>query len=324
MIITIVSSDLQILAGIPQSIALFTDVPSLISYTLDGSPATVNSSIYISPIVLPTDVGQSITINIFATNGVDTATLVQEYFTTLLGARRPRSTITNYDTVVNNSGNLFPYGDQNSNVPAEYGSVGGITVDDQTLPVIPDGYDGTATNTSPGGTNLPLIDYDIRYSETDSEGRVGHGIGTLPATVNVLAPQAPPESSSMSSRFFNPRSLVIYQDSREEQIEGTSPQLMRDYFTMENSEKVKTGALLFNTAMDGLTVSGSLIRREVNVREQTITSYYRDSGTNQWIISTNAYTPNPNIDNYSQIVFNTRPGMQKIFKWIPFKSSRLI
>ena len=286
MIITITPSTTQILTGIPQSIILATDVPSSIFYTIDGSIPTIHSNIYVGGgFNLPTDAGQSVTLNVFATNGTISATASQEYFGTLVGDRRPRATVTNFNQTLNSPGNLFPFGDLNSNIPATYGNTGGITVDDANLPQIPDGYDGSATKTPAGYTNLPLSSYDIVYSTTDFEGRTGYGIGNLPATVSVVLPAIPPENSTVGSRLFNPRSLVIYQNESDPPVEGMGPVLMRSYYAAENPETVKTGALLFNTGFEGQVISGSLVRREVNANDQTITYYYRDSLANQWIIS---------------------------------------
>lgn len=326
--ITITESILHVIAGIPKNITLAANIPASIFYTLDGSDPDVNSNIYIGPIDMPTNVS-AVTLKIFATDGVDTSAIIsQRYFTTIVGARQTHDTVININQLAETRENLYPFGGISQKLPVIYGSMGGITVDDPSIANVPDGYDGTATGTSPGGTDLPLGSYDLIFSEADSEGQRGHGIGTLPATVTIRVPQPlnPSSSSNMSDKFFNPKALVIYQDSRDTPTDPNVPQINRQFFALENPETVRTGALLFNTALDGLQPTGGLVRSVFNPSDQTITYYYFDSSVLRWIISKEPYTPkNANIGNFSQITFSGRGnGSNRVFKWIPFKGSRLI
>ena len=324
--LTITPSSNQLISGIPETISASTDVPASIFYTLDGTAPTTSSSIYLGVIVMPTNVG-TITLNIFATNGVDSSNIItQTYATNLVGDRVPRATVENFSAAANNRANLGNFGDIVPNFPPDFGRIGGIIVNDKTLPQIPDGYDGTATNTSPGATNLPLTSYQIEYSETDYQGKVGRGLGTLPANVSILPEKPIPESSNVNSPFFNPKAAVIYQDASETPLDPNVAVINRPYFQLEDLEKVRNGAYYMNTAFEGVQAYGSLVRTEFNPRTQEMTYYYFDSHAQRWIISKQPYTAkDPNINNFGNIISDPRQeGVGKVYRWIMFKGSRLI
>jgi hypothetical protein len=330
--VTITASSVQIVSGIPEYVSLSSNIPCSIFYTLDCSTPTTSSNIYIGPIYL-SEKKPPITINILATDGVDSSPIISQTYvvTGFVGDRVPHATVKHLDQQEENRLNIFPFGDTFQGVNVEYGAVGGITVDDNDGHGILDGYDGQGNGTVVAGqTDLPLYDYDMVYSESNSEGLRGYGIGTLPAQVTIRVPPSAsakqPESSNVNSPFFNPKALVIYQDSRDTPLDPNAPIINRQFFSLENPETTKTGALLFNTGLDGMQPTGSFVRSVFNPSDQTITYYYFDSSTLRWIISKEPYTPkNSNIGNYSQITLSPRrQGNGMVFNWMPFKGSRLI
>lgn len=324
--ISITESTKQIVSGVPKSVTLSANIPSTIFYTLDGTDPDLTSSVYIGAISLPTN-NPSVTLKIFATNGVDSSAIISKlYAPSTLGARHP------HDTVIGLSPgqsvpDLFPYGDNAPLNPVRYGKSGGITVDSPDVPNISDGYDGSATGTSASGTDSPLSSYQFVYSTANSKGETGHGIGTLPGKAVLRVPQniTQPESSNASSKFFNPKAMVIYQDSRNGSYDDV-PQLNRGYFSLQNLERSRNGALLMNTAFDSSSVTGSFLRQHYNPKDNTITYYYRDSDSGRWIISVEPFAPkNDNIGALYRIVFSNRNnGSSHVFKWVPFMSRRLI
>jgi hypothetical protein len=223
----------------------------------------------------------------------------------------------------------FPYGSSPPfpGVNGIYGQAGGVTVDNGSLPQYPDGYNGAATGMPGFFTNKPYnsLFFDIVYSETNSIGQTGKGIGTLPATVKTIAQRnnnKAPTSSNANSATFNARALVIYQDGRQQPYDNVS-QVNRPYFSLERPGVVRDGALLQTT--DAIAPSGSFLRSHYNPRDNTITYYYYDNTVNRWIISVEPYSPKPTtVDNMSKIVFSSRqPGMKYVYKWIPFQYRRL-
>lgn len=327
--ITISESEQQIIAGIPKSVSVETNIPSTVFYTVDGTTPTTASSVLIGPLTLPTN-NPSVTLKLYATNGVDSsAVITTSYGPDLASARQPHDTVIGLSPTARPKDN-FPFGDNGPIVPIQYGPSGGITVDSPDLPNEPAGYDGTGTNTVAGGTDLPytLESYEIKYSDMNTIGEFGRGVGTLPAhtTIRVPTPTSPSSSSKAGDKLFNPRAMVIYQDSRDAPYDPNISQLNRGFFSFQDIEKSKSGGVLLNTAFDNGNVTGSFVRAYFNPRDNTITYYYRDSDTNRWIISKELFVPrNDNITSLHQIVFSSRDqGAGLVFKWIPFMYRKLI
>lgn len=324
--ISITESAQQIISGIPQSVSLSTNIPATIFYTLDGTVPTTSSSVYVSAIILPTN-NPGVVLSLFATNGTDTSAVTTKTYGPLMSAARQP-----HDTVIGLSAqkisySKFPFGDNAPITPVRYGKSGGITVDAPDVPNIPDGYDGTATHTFINGTDQPLTGYEFVYSTTNSKGETGNGIGTLPGktTIRVPTPTSPSSSSKASDKFFNPKAMVIYQDSREPPFDDVS-QLNRGYFSLANLERSRNGSLLMNTAFESSSVTGSFLRSHYNPKDNTITYYYRDSDTGRWIISVEPWLPkSSNIGALNQIILSSKTsGIGFVFKWIPFMSRKLI
>lgn len=321
--ISITESSDQVVAGIPKIVSLETNIPATIFYTLDGSDPTTSSSVYVGPVTLPTDI-PTVVFKFYATNGTDSSVIITKtYSPSFVGDRRPHSTVTGLTPGIGRP-DPFPFGDNGPFNTAKYGNAGGITVDAAGVTNIPDGYDGSGNTAN--GTDLPITSYQFVYSTTNAIGEMGHGIGTFPGktTIIVPTPTSPSSSSKTSDKFFNPRAMVIYQDSREPTYDDV-PMLNRASFSLQDLERDKNGSLLMNTAFDSSTPSGSFLRQHYNPKDNTTTYYYRDSDTGRWIISVEPFSPrNSNIGALYNVVFTAQPGSQFIFKWIPFMSRKLI
>lgn len=319
--ITVTVSEEEVVAGIPRTVALATNILASIFYTLDGSAPTLFSTVYTGPIFLPTD-KLSVTLKIFATNGVDSSAIVTETFITNsvegTNARLPHSA-TNVAAGENIPG-LYPFGNNPIQPNGEFlnPADAGLTVDNPALSQIPSGFDGSGNPT--GFTNEPynLENYSIRYSTTDREGQTGHGIGNLPAQVTVEVPPPPPDETNQNSTLFDPRAFVIFQDATTENP-NDPPNINRMHFSLENPERARDGNNFFTAGLDAPPVSGSFLRSHYNPRTNMITYYYLDTWTNKWIISTAPYSPNGSWDgNMSNIALSKRPGAGFVFEWLPF------
>jgi hypothetical protein len=324
--ITITESPVQKIAGIPVTVSLSTNIPSTIFYTLDGTVPTVLSTIYISPIEMPSNVAQVI-LQVFATNGVDSSSIVSQTFgTSIIGDRFPHATV-DVNTQGFNTKDLFPFGEMSPSPDVRYGNVGGVIVSDPAVAGIPDSYDGTATGTFADKTDKPykLHDYEVIYSDRNDEGIPGKGIGTLPATVTIRVPPAPPESTEIESPLFNHNALVIYQDGTVEPFDPNITHVNKQFFSLENPETAKDGAFFRTTGIEGANVTGSLLKYYYNSRDDTYTFYYRDTESNRWIISKEPNRVPTNVNALRNIVMPSsgREG-DKVFRWIEFKGSRLI
>jgi hypothetical protein len=315
--ITITESPIQILAGIPKFITATTNIPATIFYTFDGTEPTIISSVLVGELSLPTS-SPTLVVKLFATDGVDSSAIITNtYSQNVTSNRNPRDKITGINATGPTGPDPFPFGDRSPRQPVIFGNTGGITVSDPTVTGIPDGFDGTATGTYSNKTDLSLDQYDIKYSETDSIGQRGNGVGTLPATVTITVPEATSEFSDVNKKLFNPKALVIFQDGRDAPEDPEVSLLNRPYFNLENPELARNGILYNNTAFEGAVTHGTFLRPHFNARENTYTFYYRDSLTNRWIISKEPYNPNANpTGSLSQIVFpRADSGAGRVFKW---------
>lgn len=317
--ILLIESEEEIVSGIPKTVSVETNVPSTVFYTLDGSEPTTSSSVYVLPIQLPTLPAP--TLKVFATNGIDTSSIVEKsYGPSLIGARLPHATITGLDINAKNSLGLFGSNSQDiEKVVLTNPSDSGITVLVPELPtytsgrVDADGYDAALTNE-------PLIEYKLIETTTNVRGETGKGIGTLtPVTKLPERNNAVPEESKTSSKLFNPRAMVIFQDAETED-QSAPPFLNRESFTLEIQEKDRDGGLNYNHGPDTPTSTGYFIKSFFNPRDNTITYYYRDSVTNRWIISKQPYVArDPSVGNLSSMFFGRENGVGKVFAWAPFR-----
>lgn len=315
------------LAGIPSTVTLDTNVPATIFYTLDGTDPTVDSFVVVGPIEMPTNRG-SATLKAFATDGVNFSPIItQQYITDVIGGRNPHDMA----FVHEEPGATFPFGDRVENCSSTtFGNTAGVIVDEKTDPRRqPDGYDGTDTGTGAGFFIPPKAQYEILFSETDSIGRTGVGIGTLPGRVLWVKSRnnnVQKESSDMQKPLFDPRALVIFQDSSEEPYDPTVPKINRPYFDLEDQAKARDGALL-TVDTDAISPAGSFLKAHYTPNNNTMTYYYYDNRVGRWIISKEPYTASQNpTTNLSGLVTRSSrgQGVGMIFKWIPFKYRSLI
>lgn len=314
--INITESSEQVVAGIPKVVIITTNIPATIFYTVDGSTPTLFSDIYTSPIYLPFDKPQ-VTLKILATNGSIFSPIVEEnYRTNMLNDARLAHSATTAQAQESLSG-LYPFGTLPIQPNAQFLSPGeaGITVDNPSLTEIPTGYTGDGYTT--GFTNNPynIENYSIIYSTRDSQGQTGVGIGNIPAQVEITKPTPAPDETQQFNNLFDPRAFVIFQDFSQENPDDP-PQINREFFSLEDTEKIRDGGSYYNSGLDAAPVMGSFLRSHYNPRDNTITYYYLDTHANRWIISKAPYTPSGSFDgNLSQVKF----GRSKfVYEWLPF------
>lgn len=323
--ITITDDPHQTIAGIPDSVVITTNVPSTIFYTLDGSVPNTFSPIYISKIILPTNLLKLI-LSIYATNGSDhSAIITKEYdidpslVSTTAGDRLPRAAYTQSNNS-NNLYSLFPYGTNSSGPTSKplNPSKAGITTYDPLLPSTPIGFDGSGISDGYVNKNNLSFKYSQIYSKQDREGQVLSGTGNLPAKVDIIGKstevQFVQEQSHKSEKIFNPKAMVIFTDSTAD--DPTNPTIiMRSSFSLEPLELTKDGALNFTTSPDTASATGSFIRSFYNARTNTYTSYFYDNSVNRWIIQSTPYQPTTqNVGSLSNMVFSDRLGPH-VYQW---------
>jgi hypothetical protein len=299
--ITITASSDQVVSGIPKTVSITTNVPATIFYTLDGSQPTLFSTIYTGPIFLPYT-QFLVTLNVMATDGVNYSPIVTEQYQTDIvdtNARLPHAA-TDMQALPSTQP-TYPFGTPPFQPQQTYlnPALAGITVFDPSLPATPTGFGADGYFTGYTNQLWNIENYQIPYSTTDAEGQTGPSIGTIPAKITIPANPDPAYDGEQTEQFtatFNPRALVIFQDFSKEDP-NDPPQINRAHFTMENPERARDGVYYFNNGPDGAPPpSGAFVRSHYNPRTNEITHYYRDSWSNQWIISTAPYVPNGNYD----------------------------
>ena len=291
--ISITESPLQLLAGIPSNVILESNVPATIFYTLDGTEPTTSSNVVIGPIIMPTD-SADVILMAFATDGIDYSPVItQEYKTESKDLHRPYDKVHELDKNCHKS--TYPFGPPVDSIspPYVYGNSGGVIVDDEQKPRVSDGYDGFG---NPAGfVNTPECQYDFLYSETNAIGEMGKGIGTLPGHVLWVKPRNnnnPKEQTNAAGPLFDPKALVIFQDSSETPYDPDVPKINRPYFDLEDYTKARDGALL--TSSDSVSPMGSFLRAHYNPTGNCLTYYYYDNRVARWIISKEPYSPSEN------------------------------
>ncbi len=320
--IIVTESETEIIAGIPRSIAIATNISASIFYTLDGSTPTLDSNIYVSPILMPTN-KPSVTLKILASNGVDTSSIVSEtYFTNIVtgtNLRVPHAGTTAQPGA--SLGNPYPFGTNSPQPGVRYtnSSNVGVTVDDPALPELSTGFDGDGYETGFTNEVYDKTNYSIIYSDTGAGGITGWGIGNLPATTKIIPPKKIPEQSDMNSSTFDPRALVIFQDVSNQNLDNP-PHINRMHFNLQDSDKSNDGNDYYSVGLDAPPVNTAFVKSHYNPRTNEITYYYRDSLTNRWIISTQPYEPNPNWDGNlaGMSPMSGGAGARFVFEWTPF------
>lgn len=317
--IIIEQSEEQVVAGIPRRVALSTNVPSVIFYTLDGSAPTLFSNQYTAPIVMPTNLLE-VNLKILASNGVDSSPIVSEtYITNMMhNARLPHSGTT--AAAQENISDLYPFG----NPPVEpngrflNSADVGITIDNPSLPAIATGFDGYGNPTA--FTNQPYdsLNYSIKYPTKDFQNQPNIGVGNFPENFTVERQPKPPDQSDQNSNLFDPRAFVIFQDSTKENP-NDPPHINRMHFSLENPETVRDGNNYYIAGLDAPPVSGSFLKSYFNPRTNMMTYYYLDTWSNKWIISTTPYTSNGAVGSMAGMAAaGGGTGGKYVFQWIPF------
>lgn len=315
--VSIIESSDQIVSGIPRSVAIETNTPSTIFYTLDGSDPTLFSSIYTTPLLLPTS-DLSVNLKVLATNGTDYSPIVSEIYTTSIKFLRTAHAAT---TAVPNSelSSKYPYGTNPLEPNGDYLSTGdaGITVNNEDLPSTPTAFDADGNDAAFTNNPYDIENYSILYSTTDYQNVPKPGVGNLPGTVTVQQPVPEPEYSSQFTKTFDPRAFVIFQDFEQEDP-NDPPQINKQFFTLEDSN-ARDGNKYYTSGLDAPPVNGSFLRSHYNPRDNTITYYYLDTWTNKWIISKTPYKPTGSFDgNLAGTRVSGKNGAGIVFEWLPF------
>lgn len=309
ILITVTESDKQTVEGIPNYINVITNIPSTIFYTLDGSDPDEYSDIYLSSIKLPTD-RPSVTLKLYATNGVDNSDIMTMFYSPKLPPlRTAHSTV---DMLSNSCCDSTPKYILDTN------SKSSLLINEYGEPAVNVGYDADGYIVPQTTKEIPLA--NLPYSNYNFRGETVPPVGYRPTKTKFIYEETAPKYVNKEDVLFNPKALVIFQDV-DKDTDPLSPTLInRTTFSSENTEKVRDGNLLYNAALDSPTHTGSYIRREFNPKTQKLTYYYYDNTTNRWIISSHTYQQKEETPfTMANIYFGRNNGAGVVFKWLPVK-----
>lgn len=286
--LTFTPSENEIVAGVPVSISITSDVPATIFYTTDSTTPTQDSLVYVEAVEVPTGLS-SFTLAAFGVDGDgyvgDTLTQTFAADTTELDRAR----------LIDGEGVIVDRFEDTANTTTGYGA---------------DGVAGSFTD---------LTDQFIFDNEIHSDrGAPGDKPGTqievvIPSpedTPNLYDDQFQEFSSTKYAATFNPYAKTITIDTRE--TNEVNP-VLRPFGSLENVYRENGGARIYSASSDACYISGGFVRRMYDRAAGTMTSYYFDHNEARWIKNTQQLPANiqATAGVYSAV------DNRFVFYWIP-------
>jgi len=319
--VTITESTEQIVSGKPKYLTIETSVPANIYYTLNGEDPTTMSDIYIDKLYLPYD-QNTLIVKIFATNGVDSSPIIENkyYHEFPDNLRRPR-TVTDSNSN-SKSKQLYPFGTSEYSPSTQFLDLSnnGQVVYDPELTSIANGFNASGIPDGYTNKEYNLENYKIKYNKNQNGEYIG--VGTLPQEVFLRLKQDDPEESEAGTTLFDPKAFVVYVDQSKLNPEDP-PIIGSQFFSLERPDTLD-GSKLQSSGLDSPNVHGTFIRSFHDPRTNTLTSYYRDSVANKWLIIKSPYKPNNVIDSFAGFVLGGSSGGRHVYRWIPFMGRVLV
>jgi len=296
-VITITATGLgpQLISGIPQLVGLSTNVPATIFYTLDGSAPTILSNVYISAILMPTNM--SVRLRAWALSGLDRGSLDITFSTNSSDLSYPRRV-------------------------DGYGM--GIVVDAyNVIPVLLDGYKPNAqmvVNVPARYSDYELSDLQIQFSRTGPGGE-GRGTAIINGPVVGGVPEIDPRASSPNNQnvYFNPRSMYIVIDGRDGYEDQSVYIINRPYGDTMDMVKYLQGKSMYEPDP---YVAGGHVKTFYAIKDGKgiACAYYFNHNETRWVKSIQSFDPSivpQGIGDRRQF------GGPLVFKWIYNKRSMI-
>ena len=283
IILTVIESEIELIAGIPESVQVTANIPANIYYTFDGEEPDENSlQASSSKVIFPTD-QNSFTFKCVAFDGYYYSETFEKGYTV--------SSADIKNTRKGNEGGLviFEYG-QPITESFTYDSDG---FDAQEITKIRDSVDFKTSVTDDQGIPVESTKSFINFAKTALKDN--DEIVSSPNNDNVN---------------FDPRAKVVIIDgSSEEKMNNQSVRIInRPYdafefvspFYKENESKFRS------------IISGNLVRYVYNNQTGEVTFYYYESVESRWIIS--KQKTDPKSFNFGKIKYGR--GNRFVFRWV--------
>lgn len=300
-VITITAESLgsEVVAGIPLLVALSTNLPSTLYFTLDGTEPTTASAVYLQPIPMPTDLN-SIHLRALAVSGPDQGTLDVTYYA---------------DPGIDQPSWRLPYDDAT------------VVVDAYGVPVVATtGYglgDDFIADEPVRQSDIPLQDLEFQESES---GFDGIGPGTLisigfpdPEVMARKLGAVDPRASSPNNNnvFFNPRSLFITIDGRDG-YEDQSVYILNRPWAGTVDPVLYLGGKQFYQPHP--YISGGRVRSFYNWDKGIMVTYYFDANELRWIRSIQKLDSSRRPTGIGR---RNQTGPPLVFQWVHNKRSMI-
>jgi hypothetical protein len=286
--LTFTPSEIELVSGVPQSVAIESDVPATIYYTTDSTAPGLDSLVYVDPISIPTSLS-SFTLSAF---GIDGDGYESDILTQTFAAD---PTQLNRTRLVNGEGVVVDAFDDPANTITGFdasGVAGSFTdLTDQFL------YDQSihSAHHAPGDQTGTLVEVNI----------------PKPAdTPNPYDDQFTPYSNTRYAATFNPYAKTITIDNRE--ANEVNP-ILRPWGSLEDIYRENGGVRVRSSSEGACYVSGGFTRRFYDRANGVMVSYYFDHNEARWIKNTQAMPTNVQATAgvYSAV------DNQFVFRWIP-------
>lgn len=282
ILLTVTESTKQIVAGIPESLSLTTNIPATIFYTLDGTDPDESSSIVEdSVVILPTEFLE-FTFKAIAITDSESTDIFEQI----------------YSQTPNQFTKRFSETDGISILPAGSEAVEYLSYDQN--------------NNEAQQTSIPYIDLELKPSSRDTYKKYDDGktsVDFINFTLELISSEIPYQSkvSSVNRNIdFDPMAgLIIIDGSTEEAKKSQVVKIInRPYNTMNTRSNFYNEHLQSNPV-----VFGNLVRYFVNPVTGKIVFYYYDSRECRWIES---------IQSISQKKLDLTNHMRNnyVFPWI--------
>ena len=285
--LTFVGSDEEIVAGIPRTMTIESNIPATIYFTIDGSTPTTESPIYTGTFDMP-DGKNSVILSAFGVDGLNEAGPV------LTQTFAPDVTDISVSRNVGKEGFVLDWAYKGPDTPTRYDADGYdamfLDVDVETLDVIRSyrGWNGIAEGTEievgiPDPSTTPSFEDDglVMYSTPE--------VGEL----------------------FNPHARLIFIDNRKDNDINIT---LRPFGSLHNIYKEFGGKRLLEAADDAAYVSGGFVRRFYDTKNNVMVSYYFDHNEARYV--KNIQELPEDIKNTNNIGIQNNASTPLVFQWI--------
>jgi hypothetical protein len=284
--LTLLQSEKEVLSGIPEYIEFETSEVSDVYYTLDGTVPSDSSFLADGRVYMPTTLG-SVTVKAIAISSLSVSAILEyEFFTNSTNLSSPRR--------IGDEGVIVMLSNSES---------------EESLSLNSDGYAAQELRSE-------SMSYDLKGSETDSQGLGLSGGKTSFSFVNKIAKVLTQDSFGTSSPnnniYFDPKAKLVYMSGFS--TGDLENQVVKIVNRTYNSFEPTSAYYEERRHRSDPLVTGNYVRSYYNPKTGKYVSFYWESLESKWIISEQAVEPQPSSGYPSS-------KSRFVFRWIQERGS---